>query len=58
MGNEYQTLEVKVTWVKYPSENDDAEKRRNGDTKLFYILSVDGQWAISSVKARCFFAQN
>ena len=41
MGNELQTLEVKVTWVKYPSESDDAEKRRNGDTKLFYILSVE-----------------
>jgi hypothetical protein len=42
MGNDLQTFEVKVTWVKYPSETDDRDKRNNGESKLFYILAAEG----------------
>ena len=52
---EYTTLEVKVTWVKYPSESDDQDKRKNGETRLFYVLSVEAPMGNISAKGEMLF---
>jgi exodeoxyribonuclease V alpha subunit len=55
MGNDLQTFEVKVTWVKYPSETDDRDKRNGGESKLFYILAAEGPMGNIAAKGDMLF---
>jgi len=55
MGNELQTFEIKVAYVKYPSETDDRDKRNNGESKLFYILSAEGPMGNIACKGEMLF---
>ena len=55
MGNELQTFEVKITYVKYPTEEADREKRQNGESKLFYILSADAPMGSIACKGEMLF---
>ena len=55
MGNELQTFEVKITYIKYPTEEADREKRQNGESKLFYILSADAPMGSIAAKGEMLF---
>jgi hypothetical protein len=55
MGNELQTFEIKVTFVKYPSEKDDMDKRNGGESKLFYILAAEGPMGNIAAKGDMLF---
>jgi len=55
MGNDLQTFEVKVTWVKYPSETEDRDKRNGGESKLFYILAAEGPMGNIAAKGDMLF---
>lgn len=55
MGNDLQTFEIKVTYVKYPAEEADREKRQNGESKLFYILAADAPMGSIACKGEMLF---